>query len=89
MSQRNEGRIRIELPPEEVYKELPLYTNLLRATIIVLLVTFTIGNITCLTLFILNAYGITSLSDVALCALAGATIAEVAGLLTILLKKLV
>jgi len=88
MQPRNGVEIRLELPPEEAYTELPLYTNLLRATIITLLVIFTIGNLTCLALFVLNGFGITSLSDAGLCALAAATIAEVAGLLIILFKKI-
>ena len=81
--------IRVELPPEEVFRELPLYSNLIRASIIVLLVIFALGNVTCLALFVLNAFGITSLSDTALCALTGATIGEVAGLLVILFKGLI
>ncbi len=88
MPPNNEEAIKVVLPEEEKYIELPLYTNLMRATIIILLVIFGIGNITCLTLFVLNAFGITNLSDVGLCALAGATIAEVAGLLMIVLRKL-
>ena len=88
MPQENNKEIRVELPPEEVYKELPVYDNLVRAIIITLLVIFALGNITCLTLFVLNAFGITNLSDVGLGSLAGATIAEVAGLLTIVLKKI-
>lgn len=86
MQLNNDEEIRVELPPEEVYKELPLYSNLLRAAIIILLIIFIIGNITCLALFVLNGLGITSLSDTALCALAAATLAEVAGLLVILFK---
>jgi hypothetical protein len=89
MQKGNDETIKSELPGNEVIRELPLYTNLLRATIIILLVIFILGSITCLTLFILNAFGITNLSDTALCALAGATIAEVAGLLGLLFKKVV
>lgn len=84
----DEEVIKVELPREEKYKELPLYTNLLRATIIILLVIFLFGNITCLALFVLNGFGITNLSDTALCALSVVTIGEVAGLLMIVLKKL-
>ncbi len=88
MPPNNEEVIKAELPPEEKYKELRLYTNLLRATIITLLVIFGIGNLTCLALFTLNGFGITSLSDTALCSLALVTVGEVAGLLVIVLKKL-
>ncbi len=86
MPPNNEKVIKPELPEQEVYKELALYTNLFRASIIVLLVIFALGNITCLILFVLNSFGITSLSDTALCALAATTIAEVSGLLAILFK---
>ena len=89
MEPENNEEIKVELPAEEVYKELPLYTNLLRAAIIILLVIFTLGNITCLALFVLNGFGITTLSDAALCALAAATIAEVAGLLGIIIKGII
>ena len=68
----------------EVYKEKRF--NLLSGTTIALLTTLIIGNLSCLVLFFLNGFGITSLSDVALCALAAATIAEIAGLLAIAIK---
>ena len=80
--------IKVGLSDKEVVEELPLYTNLLRATIIILLIIFILGNITCLALFVMNGFGITNLSDTALCALSVVTIGEVAGLLTIILKKL-
>lgn len=84
MQPNNEEVIKVELPKDEEYKEKRL--TILSATIIALLATFIIGNLSCLALFFLNGFGITSLSDVALCALAAATIAEVAGLLTITIK---
>lgn len=85
----NDEGIKVGLSPKEVVRELPLYTNLLRTIIIILLFVFTLGNITCLTLFVLNGLGITNLSDTALCALAATTVGEVAGLLLIVLKKLI
>ena len=84
MQPNNEEVIKVELPEEDEYKEKRL--TILSTAIIALLATFIIGNLSCLALFFLNGFGITSLSDVALCALAAATIAEVAGLLTITIK---
>ena len=84
MQPKNYEEIKVELPPEEVYRELPL--RLLSAATIILLATFIIGNLSCLALFFLNGFGVTTLSDTALCALAAATVAEVAGLLAIIFK---
>lgn len=63
--------------------------QLLPGIVRVLLVLFGLGNVTCLGLFWLTGFGITQLSDTALGSLAAATIAEVAGLLAIVLKALV
>jgi len=54
-----------------------------------LLGLFALGNVVCLALFVLTGFGFTQLSDVALGSLAAATIAEVAGVLGIVLKALV
>lgn len=74
---------RTELPAEETYGE-----KLLPAITWVLLIIFAVGNLACLTLFFLNGFGVTSLSDVALGGLAAATIAEVAGLIGIILRRI-
>jgi hypothetical protein len=78
--------LRPELPSSEVYRERA--AGLLSKSLLVLLVIFTTGNVSCLTIFFLNGFGVTSLSDQALCALAAATVAEVAGLMTIIIKVL-
>jgi len=52
----------------------------------VILLVFTVGNFACLSLYFLNGFGITNLSDAAMGSLAAATIAEVAGLLVVSVK---
>jgi|GEM_PF-4838445 len=86
--QPNEQKVlKPELPPGEVYRERA--ATLLSRALLALLVIFVISNISCLVLFFLNGFGITSLSDTALCALAAATVAEVAGLITFIIKGLI
>jgi hypothetical protein len=53
-----------------------------------LLAIFSLGTLSTVSLFFLNGLGITSLTDVAMGSLAAATIAEVAGLLVIMVKGL-
>jgi hypothetical protein len=86
MPSKKQNVIKPELPGDEVYQERAV--DLLSKTLIALLVVFIIGNLSCLILFFLNAFQVTILSDTALCALAAATIAEVAGLITIIVKGL-
>ena len=86
MPSKKQNVIKPELPSGEVYEEKA--AGLLSKTLIALLVVFIIGNISCLVLFFLNAFQVTILSDTALCALAAATMAEVAGLITIIVKGL-
>ena len=52
----------------------------------ILLGIFALGNLATISLFFLNGLKVTELSDVAMGSLAAATIAEVAGLLTIVVK---
>jgi len=86
MPSKKQNVIKPELPGGEVYQERAV--DLLSKTLLALLVVFIIGNISCLVLFFLNAFQVTILSDTALCALAAATMAEVAGLITIIVKGL-
>jgi hypothetical protein len=86
MPSKKQDVIKLELPRGEVYEERAV--DLLSKTLIALLVVFIIGNLSCLALFFLNAFQVTVLSDTALCALAAATIAEVAGLITIIVRGL-
>lgn len=57
-------------------------------TIIPLLVIFGLGNLSTFTLFFLNGFGVTDLSDVSMASLSAATIAEVAAMLTIIVTRL-
>lgn len=79
--------IKTELPEGEVFKEKA--PELLSMAAFILLIVLLIGNLSCLTLFFLNGFGVTHLSDTALCALAAATVAEVAGLIGMIIKKIV
>lgn len=67
---------------QEKQHEIAARNLMLRATLLV----FVIGNFACISLFFLNGFGLTNLSDVAMGSLAAATIAEVAGLLVIAVK---
>lgn len=62
--------------------------SLRNLTTYVLLGIFAIGNVATITLYSLNGFGVTNLSDVAMASLGAATIAEVAGLLVIVVKGL-
>jgi hypothetical protein len=87
MEPKEQKVLKPELPPDEVYRERT--AGLLSKSLVALLVIFVISNLSCLALFFLNGFRITSLSDTALCALAGATMAEVAGLITFVVKGLI
>ena len=52
----------------------------------VILSIFALGNLACLSLYFFNGFGLTRLTDAAMHSLAAATIAEVAGLLIVLIK---
>ena len=52
----------------------------------VILFIFALGNLACLSLYFFNGFGLTHLTDAAMHSLAAATIAEVTGLLIILIK---
>ena len=80
-------QLKAELPPEEIYKE--KRPRLLTTATVALLGTFIVGVLGSLSLFFLNGFGYTNLSDIALCALAGATIGETAVLLRILFTRLI
>ena len=86
MPPKKQQVIKADLPGSEVYRERT--AGILSKALVALLVVFIIGNLSCLTLFFLNAFQVTSLSDTALCALSAATIAEVVGLITIIVRAL-
>jgi len=86
MPPKQQEIIKAELPGGEVYREKA--AALLSKALVALLLVFIIGNLSCLALFFLNAFQVTILSDTALCALAAATMAEVAGLITIIVRGL-
>jgi hypothetical protein len=77
--------LRPELPSSEVYREKVAET--LRSSFVVLLVIFIVSNVSCLSLLFLNGFGVTNLSDAVLCALIAATVAEIAGLMTMVYKR--
>ena len=79
--------IKLELPKDEVYREKT--RGLLYRALVILLVAFIISNLSCLALFFLNGFQITVLSDQALVALVAATLGEAAGLITMIIKRLV
>jgi uncharacterized membrane protein YcjF (UPF0283 family) len=79
VEKREDPVLRPELPPSEIYREKA--SILLRNAFVALLVIFSVSTASCIALLFLNAFKVTSLSDQALTALVTATVAEIAGLM--------
>ena len=82
-----------EITLEQIVRQQGLQIRLQRqklqnVTTYTLLAIFVLVNVATIVLFFLNGFGITELSDVAMASLVAATIAEVAGLLVIIMKGL-